>query len=220
MSNKKVNVAAALYVKELETGTIHALGERTPNLDIMQFNRIKASLESGRFRYMNEDECLADLMEMFGYSVEDDDEWEKVLVDYPLEIKNGFSFEALSPVFEKEVKKEFNFDSEDEGFDDDWLDFLDEDMEEFEAFERTLCELDDWMADNGFYRGETFGNGFDIYWEFGVFGLQRGFTRPVGLIVREPDEESIKAAEDKGYLCFTDIEEFKEYIKKTYLGGK
>ena len=220
MDNKKVNGVAALYIKEMVTGTVHVLSERAPNLDMEQFGRIKASFESGRFRYMNNDKELSDLMEMFGYSVEDDDEWEKVLVDYPLEIKNGFSFEVLPAVYEKEVEeKSVDFDSDDIDFDDDDFDFSDEAMEEFEAFERTLYELDDWMADKGFCRGEMFYNGFDIYWEFGVFGLQRGFTRPVGLIVREPDEENIKAAEDKGYLCFTGIEEFREYIKKTYLGG-
>ena len=220
MNNKKVSVVAALFIKEMETGTIHVLSESAPNLDMEQFGRVKASFESGRFGYMNEDEELADLMGMFGYSVEDDDEWEKVLVEYPLEIKSGFSFEALPAVYEKEVEeKRVDFDCDDIDFDDDDFDFSDEAMEEFEAFERTLYELNDWMTDNGFYRGEMFDNGFDIYWEFGVFGLQRGFTRPVGLMVREPDEESIKAGEDKGYLCFTDIEEFKEYIKKTYLGG-
>ena len=222
MNNKKVNVAAALYIKEMEEGTIHVLCEMTPNLDNEQFARIKASFESGRFKYMNEDEGLADLMEMFGYSAEADDEWEKLLVDYPLEIKKGFSFEVLPAVYEKkeEEKHVTNIDCDDIDFDDDEFDFSDEAMEESETFERALDELDDWMADNGFYRGYFYSNGFDICWEFGVYGLQRGFTRPVGLMVREPDEESIKAAEDKGYLCFTDIEEFKEYVKKTYLGGK
>ena len=76
------------------------------------------------------------------------------------------------------------------------------------------------MKNKGFIRGEFYNHGLDLYWEFGVLGLQRGFTRPVGLILRNPDEKDIKTAEDNGYLCFTDIEKFKDYIQKTYLGGK
>ena len=96
--------------------------------------------------------------------------------------------------------------------------------------EKTKCysdidKLNDWMRKKGFEYGETFYcwhdennntyGDFDIAWPYGVYGLQRCFTKPVAVKV-DAKEEQIKAAEDFGYTLFTSIDEFKVFIEKNY----
>ena len=51
-------------------------------------------------------------------------------------------------------------------------------------------------------------------WPSGVYGLNGGYSKPVALV--EP--EQVQIAKEYGFICFTSIEEFKDYIEKTYLG--
>lgn len=219
MNNVKVNVVSRVDTKINGTGRTIFVDEWNVELDKEQYGRLKASYNTGKFKYLHEDSEIADIYRL--YVGEDDEEfYSEYLVNFPIEIKNNLPFESLPKVKEEITEYDESSYSDDSNTEDDLFDFSDEDLEQFEAFENTLNELNDWMNNKGFIRGEFYNHGFDLYWEFGVFGLQRSFTRPIGLILRAPDEKDIKAAEDNGYLCFTDIEKFKDYIQKTYLGGK
>ena len=219
MNNVKVNVVSRVDTKINRTGRTIFVDEWHVELDKEQYERLKVSYNTGKFKYLHEDSDITDIYRL--YVGEDDEEYfSEYLVNYPIEIKNNLPFEILPKVKEKVTEYDEGLYSDNSNTDDDLFDFDDEDLEQFEAFEKTLNELNDWMKDKGFIRGEFYNHGLDLYWEFGVFGLPRGFTRPIGLILRNPDEKDIKTAEDNGYLCFTDIENFKNYIQKTYLGGK
>ncbi|WP_034450214.1 hypothetical protein [Butyrivibrio sp. AE2032] len=236
MGKRTVSVAAAINIRFTGENTTHNLGVMSARLDKKQYNRIKASYDTGIFQYMNEDTALADLMKFFDWGEEDNDD-QKILIDYPLEIRSGFSFEIL-PVLTEGGSDEDNAE-EDGSFaetTEDDLDlpneWFDEDSEEFkrsEAFEDAMDGLKDWMRHNGMEEGQRhycvednkgrYVCSLDISWPFGVFGLQKGFTKPLCILAWNPDEESIKKAEEFGFTCFTDIEEFKDYIRKTYLGA-
>lgn len=219
MKNIKVSVISRVDDVNERTGKAIYADEWSVELNKEQYERLKASYATGKYKYLNEDSDIADIYSLY---VGDDGEeyYPSFRVNYPIEIKSNLSFESLPKVKEDVTEYDEELVSDDSDNDDDLFDFDDEDLTQFEAFEETLEELNNWMVNNGFDRGRTFNNGFDLCWEFGVLGLKRGFTRPIGLILREPDEKDVKAGEDKGYLCFTDIETFKAYINKTYLGGK
>ncbi len=57
----------------------------------------------------------------------------------------------------------------------------------------------------------------DLAWPFGVYGLQKGFTKPIAVNITKTTPELVKKAEDFGFTCFTDIDEFKVFIEKNYL---
>lgn len=48
-------------------------------------------------------------------------------------------------------------------------------------------------------------------------GLQTGLSRPVALLIDEPSE-TLEAANTAGYLYFTDLVEFKDYVRREVLG--
>ena len=48
----------------------------------------------------------------------------------------------------------------------------------------------------------------DLAWPH---GLQEGLSQPVALMINE-DRETVGAAVEAGYRCFTDTERFKQYV--------
>ena len=200
-----------------------------------QFNRMKVSYDSGKYKKMNDDESLLDLCELFSKEARKA-KWQKFVFEYPSDIIRGITFEneikeqwdaeafeemvdaVLENTFDEELDKEIN----------EFLDDLDENWDEYEALDNAIDDLNSWMRENGFEYGEygyELRDGDDHYicsfslaWPFGVYGLQRGFTKPIALRV-DATEEQLKAAENYGFTCFTSIEDFRTFIKKTYLGG-
>lgn len=55
----------------------------------------------------------------------------------------------------------------------------------------------------------------DLVWER---DLQNRDTAPVALII--DNDEALKIAQKHGYRCFTDSEEFKQYVRDEILGVK
>ena len=47
-------------------------------------------------------------------------------------------------------------------------------------------------------------------------GLQEAYSEPVALLINE-SPETLSLANSHGFRCFTDIEDFKEYVESTVL---
>ena len=94
MNDKLVNVAARADIVVAETGEILLRKEAFADLNREQYAMLQASYEIGKFKYMNEDECLAELCGLFTVYVEPEDD-QILLIAYPLEITNKLSFDSL-----------------------------------------------------------------------------------------------------------------------------
>ena len=86
-----------------------------------------------------------------------------------------------------------------------------------------ILELALWMEEKGLNTGEINyevpdeeGNElaiFDLAWPDGI---QVGLSKPVTFLIDQPDKV-FEVANSEGYTYFTDIEEFKRYVKISYL---
>ncbi len=87
-----------------------------------------------------------------------------------------------------------------------------------------IAELAQWMEENGLNSGERNYNLYneetnkeiiiDLAWPNGI---QYGLSTPVALLIDEPVEVQ-QMVSSKGYLFFTDTEEFKQYVLINYIG--
>ena len=180
---------------------------------------------------MNEDESLADLCMLFEKEVRMA-KWQRFVFDYPEDIINGITFEEETraqwdaEAFNTMINAiDFGFDPEDEAeIEADAAAAYAEGERSYELRDE-MDGLNKWMRKKGFEYGQTFycwcdennhtDGTFDIAWPNGVYGLQRGFTKPVALRIDATDEE-VKAAEDFGFTLLTSIDEFKAFIEKNY----
>ena len=228
--DKKVEIAVPFQMFE-ETGLLVCEDEVWLGVVEEQYNRIKASYDSGKFKQMNDDESLSDLCELLADEARKA-KWQQFRFDYPEDVVDGFTFEEMTKAqWDAEAFNEM-VDAVLTGFTDEELEEINsvaeaayEDVDRFDEIGDEVDELNDWMRKNGFEYGETFyywrdennntDGDFDIAWPYGVYGLQRGFTKPVAVKL-DATEEQINAAEDFGYTLFTSIEEFKVFIEKNY----
>jgi len=90
--------------------------------------------------------------------------------------------------------------------------------------EQLLNECNKWVAEQGLPEGEL---GYDLTDETGDLiaildlawpdGLQEGLSRPVALLIDE-GKETEEAVNSQGYRYFTNIRDFKQYVKSEILG--
>lgn len=194
------------------------------------YNKIKDSFDSGMFKNMNEDTSLSGLCDLYSEMARKA-RWQQFTFEYPMDIVNGISFEenSHSQWYPEDFMKFVDSivkDSMDEL--DAEIDELYEHLDELDALDEALYELNEWLHTRGFERGtrsyelkdkEGHGAGtLDMAWEFGIYGLQRGFTKPLAIsIAYYSTQELVDKAEELGFTCFKSIEEFKEYVEKKYL---
>ena len=95
MNDKLVNVVARADIAIAETCEILLRKEAFADLNREQYAMLQASYETGKFKYMSEDKCLAELCGLFTVYVEPEDD-QILLIAYPLEITNKLSFDCLS----------------------------------------------------------------------------------------------------------------------------
>jgi len=90
--------------------------------------------------------------------------------------------------------------------------------------ERWLIEVNQWVVDEGLSEGELHfeltdpdtGNPYGILDLAWPDGLQEGLSAPVALLLNEP-KATENAANHAGYRFFTDVEEFRTYVKREIL---
>jgi hypothetical protein len=93
--------------------------------------------------------------------------------------------------------------------------------------ERSLHEVNAWVVQQGLPAGDTLheladaATGelravLDLAWPD---WLQEGLSRPVALLIDE-GQETEEAANRAGYLCFTDAESFRAYVRKEILAAE
>ena len=93
--NKLIETSLNYQVLE-ETGLIVGEDGLWIVLNEEQFNRIKTSFDSGKFKNMSEDESLADLCEQYAKEVRMA-KWQRFVFEYPEDIACGMTFkEALN----------------------------------------------------------------------------------------------------------------------------
>lgn len=198
-----------------------------------QYNRIKNSYESGKYKTMSEDEALSDLCTLIEKEIRKAKS-HVFHLEFPEDIKNGITFEENSSAqwdheqFNELINAVFTpgIDPETQAEIDKLADEAYEAACRFADLEPEIDALDKWMRSKGFEYGrkdfalndenDYFVGSLDIAWPEGVYGLRRGFTKPVGLRI-DADNEFVKAAEELGYTCLTSIEAFKAYIEENYL---
>ena len=219
------------YTMFEETGLLVGDDELETLVNEEQYNRLKASYDSKKFKNMNEDESLADLCMLFEKEVRMA-KWQRFVFDYPEDIVNGITFEEETraqwdaEAFNTMINAiDFGFDPEDEAEIEEDAAAAYAELERSVDLKDDMNELNKWMRKKGFEYGQTFycwfdennkkDGTFDIAWPNGVYGLQRGFTKPVALRIDAADEE-VKAAEDFGFTLLTSIDEFKAFIEKNY----
>ena len=214
-----------------ETGLLVGDDELEIGVNEEQYNRIKASYDSKKFKNMSEDESLVDLCMVFEKEVRMA-KWQRFVFDYPEDVVNGITFEDETKAqwdaeaFEAMINAiDLSFTPEEEAeIEEDAVAAYAEAERSYELIDE-MDGLNKWMRKKGFEYGEicyswydennnTNGT-FDIAWSNGVYGLQRGFTKPVALRIDATDEE-VKAAEDFGFILLTSIEDFKAFIEKNY----
>lgn len=236
MGNVKVNVAAKVSLLDIKSGLKLFLDDVCFNLTKEQYNRIQASYNTKKFKYMSDDESLADFCTFLDdyYEYEELEINQRVVVSYPVEITGNLRFEDLHGIQDEETD---NFEEPDYSVSDDNedsasyedCDYDEETDDEFELFdkweaeEKAVEDMCRWMKSNGLDFGyldyPLEDVGFYVVatvkaaWPFGVYGTKGGYSKPIALV----KTEQVKLVEEFGYICFTSIDEFKAYIKKTYL---
>lgn len=89
-----------------------------------------------------------------------------------------------------------------------------------------IREVSEWVVQHGLSEGESqheladVVSGkplavIDLAWPN---GLQEGYSQPVALLLNE-DHETEQAVNQAGYLFFTEVDAFKEYVQKRVLGS-
>ena len=111
MDNMKVNVAAGLYILETESGHKISLDEIRLDLTKEQYERLQASYSAIKSKYMNEDDNIADICQLFidYYGDEDLEDEQKIIVGFPIEITSGLSFDNLCKKVPDGSKTEDNY---------------------------------------------------------------------------------------------------------------
>ena len=230
--DKKILICSHYQMFE-ESGLLVHEDEAWTGVIEEQFNRIKESYDSGKFKQMNDDESLSDLCELFAKEVRKA-KWQKFVFEYPTDILRRLTFEdEIKGQWDAEAFEEMadailkdTFDEELDKEIDEMVDDLFDNWDEYETLDKAIDGLNLWMMEKGFEYGErNFGlkdvNGctvasLDLAWPFGVYGIQRGFTKPVAVNIIKTVPELVKKAEDFGFTCFISIEEFKAFIEKNY----
>ena len=234
--DKAVEILARYQIFE-ESGLLVHEDEVWLRVTEEQYNRMKDSYDSGNYRKMNDDESLPDLCELFAKEVRQA-KWQRFVFEYPTDILRGLTFEdEIKGQWDSEAFNEMVDAVLNDGFDEELdreiqelVDDLFDNWDEYEAIDNAIDDLNSWMGKKGFEYGKhNYGlsdvsgaivGTLDLAWPFGVFGLTRGFSKPVAVNLTNTTPEMVKKAEDFGFTCFTDIEEFKAYIAKTYVGGR
>lgn len=231
--DKAIEVLARYQMFE-ETGLLVHEDEVWLRVTEEQYNRMKDSYDSGKYTKMNDDESLLDLCELFAKEARKA-KWQTFVFEYPTDILRGLTFEdEMKGQWDAEAFEEMVDAVLGDTFDEEWdkeiqelVDDLFDNWDEYEALDKAIDELNAWLRKEGFEYGEhnygltdvggsTVGS-LDLAWPFGVYGLQRGFTKPVAVNITKTTPELVKKAEDFGFTCFTDIDEFKAFIEKNYL---
>jgi hypothetical protein len=202
------------------------------DLNKEQYDRIKVSYDTGKFKQMNEDPDIADLYELFN-KAGNPAENQKLLVDYPYTVANGMTFEEVKKVQETPLTDE-EIDALAEAAaetDAEWLDKileahaerLDGTPEEEDAKYDALAELQNWMTKLGFSAGETDcaledDEGWaietvDIGWPYGI-ASDKGYFKPLAVQFYHTTPELLELAKKNGFEVFESIEEFKAFIEK------
>lgn len=88
-----------------------------------------------------------------------------------------------------------------------------------------LLKVNDWIVEKGLAEGEIQFEEtepqnnkvyiFDIAWPE---GLQEGLSKPIALLLNQPDETEIFASRS-GYRCFVDIGKFRSFVEEEILGN-
>lgn len=87
--------------------------------------------------------------------------------------------------------------------------------------EESLVRISHWMEENGLPSGErnyviNDDNQeyiLDLAWPEGI---QQGLSKPVALLINEPDKV-LKAASKQGFVYWTDVDDFKKFVSAHYL---
>lgn len=231
--DKAVEVLARYQMFE-ETGLLVHEDEVWLRVTEEQYNRMKVSYDSGNYKKMNEDESLFDLCELFAKEARKA-KWQTFVFEYPTDITQGLTFEDETKgqwdaeAFEELTDTILNgtFDEEYDKAIQEIVDEVFNNRDKYEALEKAIDDLNEWMREKGFEYGDysykiTDADDrqicwFNLAWPFGVYGLQRGFTKPVALRI-DASQDMLRKAEEHGFTCFPNIDEFKAYIEKNYLG--
>ena len=105
MENVKVNVAARISILETRTGRKISLDDISYDLTKEQYERLLTSYKTKMYKYMNEDENISDICDLFTeyYGYEDLDDGQKLIVGYPIEVSTGLSFDVLPKITNDEI---------------------------------------------------------------------------------------------------------------------
>ena len=113
MDDVKVNVAAGLFILETRSGHKISLDGISMDLTREQYERLQAAYNANKFKYMNDDDSVADICKVFidyyGYEDEDLEDDQKLIVSFPIEITNGLSFDELPKRTNDESNSEDNY---------------------------------------------------------------------------------------------------------------
>lgn len=229
---KTIEVDARFQMLE-DTGLLVHEGDVCLELTKEQFDRIKASFDSGKFKHMTDDESLSDLTDQFIKPVKKA-RWQRFVFEYPVVVTNGKTYEenCKSMYFMTDKELQSFIDAivdeaieKDEKISDRLFGEEDEELERLDAID----ELNVWMMERGFDEGEVNvgledEEGWcieclDIGWRYGVCP-GKGCFKPVAVQFYHTTDEQLELAKEQGFEVFLSIEEFKDYIEKTYLGRR
>ena len=195
-----------------------------------RYDRMKASFESKKFAKMNDDADLADILPAFEKDAKTADN-QIILFDYPDMIQKGKTFEDIDKIqnrklsqkeIDDEIKERIDEESEKEKtFLDEYLEHI-EDMD-VAAINEAVDELIRWLHDRGLDQGEEgfsfddMNTGFyDLAWPEGMLRLRREYSKPMALCLTYSSPEFTEIARSRGFICFTSVQELKDYVEKTF----
>ena len=231
MENYTIEVTARYDLVLTRVDMIVHEGNVSCTVDKEQYDRIKASYDTGKYKQMNDDSEIADLYKMFneaGVAAEN----QKLLVDYPYVIINGMSFEEAWEIQNKEYT-----DAEIHAL---AVDFLNKDEKlrtsKTEAHDKrisgadpkaedakyiALAELQTWMKGKGYDAGEIdcplkdeegwVVETIDIGWPNGICD-RKGYFKPFAVQFFQTTPELLSQARRRGFEVFESIEAFKNFI--------
>ena len=236
MENKTVKVIARFNIMLTRVGLIVEGDNVDVRLNKEQYDRMKASFDTGKFRVMNEDIDIMDLYALFSEAGKPADN-QVLLVDYPNTILDGKTFEEVLKLQSKKMTTKEWVEWVDREMADDLarmdeitqanLQRLEGTIEEEEARETALDEFQSWMKGHGLDAGvQNYAlidkdcwavDTVDIGWEHGLYGT-KGYTKPVALQFYHSTPELIELAKANGFEVFESIEELKAFVEKHCLG--
>ena len=219
MENKLVSVCVNYDILIKTTVVKVDEGDVWMNLNKEQYDRIKASYDTGKFKKMNEDIDISDLYEMFVKATEYPDKL-MLIMDYPNTIAK-WDFESLLEHQNSEITPEEQ--AQLDAIVDEYMKDADEAADLAYEIACVVCDLDDWMVNKGLVKGEqnieyrdVFGltiGCLDIAWPLGVHGRRGNGETPIALTKYTlPEVKTI--AEKEGYKCFGSVEELKKFVEE------